>query len=83
MKSFTKRQYLIALGGQGCLFDKKGNWSKRNKLNNGKVFTDVGFCICTRYGIDSHNPAQLECYDECPNCLGFGFQPIPWSEVNK
>jgi len=36
-----------------------------------------GSCSCTQY-LGSRG---LKAWDECPQCFGYGYMPIPWSEI--
>lgn len=40
----------------------------------------VGTCSCSNYL--GKNKSFMAAYVNCPNCLGYGRMPIPWSEVS-
>lgn len=72
MKGYTKEEYLARF--------PEGLATKRFYFHH--HWPPSGdYCSCTRYFEGQTFEGQTKAYIDCPNCLGFGIMPIPWSEL--
>lgn len=55
---------------------------KTSKIGWSSFPYEPNACFCVKY-IRKEQPRGLQAKKDCPNCLGYGIMPIPWSELNK
>lgn len=80
MKTYTTEDYKIYYGGFPSLNKKEQRWlSFPGWFKNSTIWFQGCSCLREFGGFgEEWNPHALK---NCENCLGYGWPPLPWSEL--
>jgi hypothetical protein len=79
MKTYTKEEFSDVYADVYDILDSPG-WCYPDPMNGTEYCCCVAIVRCLN--LNNPQPEDLAWYVDCPNCLGQGVPPIPWSEVS-